>query len=78
MDVLASSVEVGRFFATADPTPENVWIMRVRPRPMLGNEGTCENINTGEFWSIAGNRYVRLISEDEYDKTRFDVLTALV
>jgi hypothetical protein len=98
VDVLASDVDVGRFFATADPPPNNVFMMCVRPRregrhiledksgrvrmpngqfvsaEQIGNNtGLCVNINDESYWRIDGNRYVRLIREDEYDKTEFHV-----
>ncbi len=72
MDVKASDVPVGRFFATADRPPGNVFVMRVSAA-QRGGEGLCQNIDDKSFWNIEPNRFVRLIREDEYDKTRFHV-----
>jgi hypothetical protein len=75
MDVPASTVAGGRFFATADDPPGNVWIMRISPRRDIATgryePGLCQNIQDKSYWSIAGNRLVRLIREDEYDKSQF-------
>lgn len=82
MDVFAHTVESGRFFAVADNPPNNVYIMRIQPRRIMSKIGTnnwdetdglCQNIHDESFWSIRANRFVRLIREDEYDKTKFYV-----
>ena len=77
MDVPARDVASGRFFATADQPPGNVFIMRIQPRRDIPTgryeDGLCQNIDDESFWSIEGNRLVRLIREDEYDKKKFYV-----
>lgn len=71
MDAQAREVEVGRFFAVAGPTPGNVYIMRVQPTTFIA--GTCQNIDNESFWTIEGDRFVRLIAEHEYDQKVFHV-----
>lgn len=71
VDVLASDINAGDFFATVDPPPGNVWCMRVPPTP--GNPGLCQNVCDDTWWFIWGNRFVRRIAKHEYDRVRFDV-----
>lgn len=73
MDILAKDVPVNRFFAVADPPPNNVYMMCVPPKPEHNNQGTCININDDSYWLIDGNRFVRLISKDEHDQKVFHV-----
>lgn len=71
MHVFAHEVASGRFFATADPPPANVFVMCVSPG--TSDPGLCQNIADESYWHIQGNRLVRLIREDEYGKTVFYV-----
>lgn len=95
MDVPVADVPVGRFFATADSPPDNVYYLcahgRVRRPRMIKSDGRiryidgkfaskelagenvslCQNINTGHYWYIRNDLLVRLIREDEHDKTIF-------
>lgn len=72
VDVFASNLDSGQFFATADPPPDNVFVMLVSPR-FGDNIGLCQNIVDESYWEIQGNRMVRLIAEDEYENTVFHV-----
>lgn len=71
MDVLVKDLKNGEFFATADQPPNNVFIMLVPPTAT--ETGLCQNINDETYWRIDGNRFVRRIREDEYDKKIFHV-----
>jgi len=62
---------MGEFFATVDQPPNNVFVLRVPATPTQW--GLCQNINDETYWKIAGNRFVRRIREDEYDKNTFYV-----
>lgn len=86
MDIPLKDVPVGRFFATADPPPGNVYILRQSPswvyvgRPVKGQRrrrlhlpGLCQNISDETYWAIWGHVHVRLIREDEHDQTEFFV-----
>ena len=77
MDIMAQDVRGGRFFATIDKPPANVFIMRLAPHrdELTGRmePGLCQNIADESLWSIEGDRLVRLIREDEHDKTMFYV-----
>jgi hypothetical protein len=82
MDLPAKDVPVGRFFVTADPPPNNVFIMRRAPRMVLHGrkkaerrqvleDGLCQNINTDEYMRIDGRVLVRLLAEAEHNQTHF-------
>lgn len=85
MDIPARDVPVGRFFATDEPAPDNVYVMLSSPtfrwagRPTKGQRrrklpvpGLCQNINTETHYCIFGATLVRLIREDEHDQPRFE------
>jgi len=71
--VPAKHVDVGRFFATTDKPPGNVFFMCVRPVLRNGNIGLCQNIEDNSYWHINGDGLVRLILEDEHDQSLFAV-----
>jgi hypothetical protein len=77
MDVPAKDVPGGRFFATIDDPPGNVFIMRIAPRRIVATgryePGLCQNINDSSWWNIEASRFVRLIREDEHDQRLFSL-----
>lgn len=86
VDVFVKDVPVGRFFATADQPPANVFVMRVLPceqyigkakkgqrREKRKFNALCQRIDDGEYVYIEGGRMVRLIAVEEHDKTTFYV-----
>lgn len=69
IQIYTQTLQPGDFFATEDPSPGNVFVLRVPVGKI--DPGLCQRLADGAYWALEADYLVRKIPPDEYDQTHF-------